>query len=159
MGPGLRRFWNWVWRHWVNFVAVCIVIFTIVVIYNFFAECHGKNPPTEKLLGTPSYIWFGLSTVGSLVVSLLVLAAVKKKPFSDSSELLKRLITIFDEARNCKGQVKISLLHFVPCPGLFDDTFKKRWILSKRETFSKLQRLVSDVKKKKNECEYTSCNA
>jgi hypothetical protein len=146
----LRRFWKWVWRNWVNFVVVCIGIFTIVVIYNFFVEWHGKNPPTEKLLGTPSYIWFGFSTVGSLVVSLLVLAAVKKKTFSDSAELLKRFITIFDEAKHCKGQTKISLLHFVPCPGLFDEMFKKPRIFPRRMNFSKLERLVSDVIKKPN---------
>jgi hypothetical protein len=70
--------------------------------------------------------WFGIVSVSSLIVGVLIMKKLQKQRFSESIELLNRFINVLEDAMiNARpgSKQRVSILHFAPCPGLFDFIF------------------------------------
>jgi hypothetical protein len=131
------------WEYRVAVTLIVIVLITAVLTVAFFVECCKAEPDKERPFGTPSYVLFGLSTVASLCVSIYILKTLIPRTFTDSKQLLQRFIRVFQDAIYSQQRVDISLLHFVPCPGLFDEEFKND------PSFSVFSSLLDEAKQEK----------
>ena len=125
-----------------RYAAVILLVTTvlfILYIIDIAADRIFLKTTNESLI----YLWLGAVAVTSLVISIYILKNVRKSKFSHSVDLLQRYIEVFEDAKGSKkGEAMISLLHFAPCPGLFDERFKGI------RDFSKFTRLLNKCKAK-----------
>lgn len=134
----------WINRNFALVSVIAILLFTSIAMGFFFSKWFKAVPTQERPFGTFLYMVFGLASVGSFAIAIWILKTIKKKRFSESRELLERFIKIFKDAAVSRGPIQISILHFVPCPGLFDSKF------TRDKTFKDLRYFIDIVKREQN---------
>ena len=82
-------------------------------------------------------IYFGLISVTSVAISIMIFKQISKEHFSSSLAICKKYTDIFEDALLSGG--KLSLIHFCPCPGLFDNLFNDD------KAFEKFENIVNEV--------------
>jgi hypothetical protein len=83
---------------------------------------HGYMQESSHLEHWPTYMWFGITSVLGLFMSIWIKATIQPMPFDNSRELLIRFKEVFDDAA-ANGD-HISVLYLCPNPGQFDFQFK-----------------------------------
>lgn len=131
-------------RHSVIIAVVAILIFTTIAIVFFYNDWRKACPAQERPLGAYLSIVFGIASVLSLVISIYILKTLTKKTFSQSLDLLIRFNKILEDALMSQNEVTVSILHFVPCPGLFDEKYRRE------PTFSNFRSLIHEVQQRNN---------
>lgn len=132
-------------------ILVPVLVFLITISAIWLDIKFKPNRPFIK--GILNY-WLAIVSVLSLIIAILILKKIKKPRFTGSRELLDRLINVFNDALRSLGtgqKVKVSILHFAPCPGLFDETFKDD------RTFTKYREIISKAIDKKDKIELNIC--